>query len=498
MSRKMLLQALEPRVLLDAAGLVTAAETAQPTGGFEAGTENKNSQDHTPAAFAAIADTTVPAISDSQDSKRKTVEDADTPISIDGITVSDAKKDDVLTLTISVADNNDQANPGAIEQLLQFDSTADLAVVAQNGTYTLTGSADAINKALSGLSAQPAEHYNGTITLTFLVTDEAGNTGDAHTVDIEVTAVNDQPTLSDSIQIPVSEGGSLIFSDDALGLIDPDITTGNQVEEQMIIRIDRLPSNGTLTLNGNLVVAGTTFSYDQLDQLVYTHDGSDVAVGDTDAFTVTVNDGAGESSSANVTLNLQPVNQPPAVNHPGGSLFEGQSTHLGLTLMDRESQHADVPGDTLVEITDMSDGLTAEGRLFLDNDGDGKFGVGDVELVLNSTFSADQLSRVAFEHNGNETGLSGALAFSMSLTDSGGGEGAAGSLTGSSTVNLDITPVNDDPVLDINNGATVNPGGYVVITKDDLLVTDVDSIDKHLVYTLEQMPEHGLLQAYIP
>ena len=498
MSRKMLLQALEPRVLLDAAGLVTAAETAQPTGGFEAGTENTNSQDHTPAAFAAIADTTVPAISDSQDSKRKTLEDADTPISIDGITVSDANKEDVLTLTISVADNNAQANPGAIEQLLQFGSTSGLTVVAaENGVYTLSGSADAINLALDGLSAQPAEHYNGTITLTFAVTDAAGNVGDAHTVDIEVTAVNDQPTLSDSIQIPVSEGGSLTFSDDAFGLLDPDITTGNQVEEQMIIRIDRLPSNGTLTLNGNLVVAGTTFSYDQLDQLVYTHDGSDVAVGDTDAFTVTVNDGAGESSSANVTLNLQPVNQPPAVNHPGGSIFEGQSTHLGLTLVDRESQHADVPGDTLVTITDISDGLTAEGRLFLDNDGDGKFGAGDVELGLNSTFSADQLNRVAFEHNGNETGLSGALAFSVSLTDSGGGEGAAGSLTGSSTVNLDITPVNDDPVLDINNGATVNPGGYVVITKDDLLVTDVDSIDKHLVYTLEQMPEHGLLQAYI-
>ncbi len=491
---RFLLQALEPRILLDAAGLVTLADT-QPSPGehHDIAHTDTDFRDVADRLLRSVEETAEPEISDAGASSRKMQEDATTPLAIDGISVSHPVAEERLSLTIRISDNNPKVDPGSLDRILTFGDTTDVTVTPGTNAITLAGTSASLNHVLTGMAIQPINHFNGTIALTFQVTDDSGDTSDPLSIDIVVHPVNDPVTISDDIHLSVQEGGSVTFAPNQLGLRDADIDTGNQLLQQMIVRIDSLPLEGRLTFKGSLMVVGTTFSYDQLDKLVYTHNGQDVAAGETDRFRVTVLDGAGTSDTGEVIIDLQPKNQPPAIAVGDNTLFEGQGKDLGLSLQDPEISHADTPGNVKISVTAMSAGLMSEGRLFLDNNGDGVFGGGDTELTIGSTFNADQLDKVAFEHNGGETGGNGELSFTLDVTDAGGGTGEAGKLTASDTIVLDIIPVDDDPVLVVNNPITVTPCSSSRIDRDHLRTDDIDNRPSELVYTLESAPSYGFI-----
>lgn len=122
-----------------------------------------------------------------------------------------------------------------------------------------------------------------------------GGTAITQTVNFQILQVNDAPTLNPNSDKPleVKEGANnVVFSDDQFGLKDPDIDSGQQAKNQIIVQINSLPEHGTLYFNGSPVVKGSSFSYDQLSGLTYTHNGPDVARGASDFFTVKVFDGA--------------------------------------------------------------------------------------------------------------------------------------------------------------------------------------------------------------
>ncbi|WP_211826939.1 cadherin-like domain-containing protein [Kistimonas asteriae] len=494
MAVRFLLQALEPRVLLDAAGLATLADTSpapvEHTDFISTDTDYRDAADR---LLRNVAETTVPAISDAGASSRRMQEDSATPLAIDGISVSHPIAEETLSLTIRMADNNPRVDPGSLDRILILGDSTDVTVTPSVDGLTLAGTSVALNHALTGMTILPTGHFNGTITLTFQVTDDSGDSCDPLAVAIVVRPVNDPVTISDDIHLSAQEGGAVTFVADQFGLRDPDIDTGDQLLQQMTVRIDSLPLEGQLTFKGNRMVAGTTFSYDQLDKLVYTHNGQDVQAGETDRFRVTVFDGAGTSDNGEVIIDLQPKNQPPAISVGDNTLFEGQGKRLALSLQDPEISHADTPEKVQINVTGLSAGLVSEGRLFLDNDGDGVFGAGDTELTIGSVFTADQLDKVAYEHHGGETGSNGDLSFTLAVTDAGGGTGDAGKLTASETIVLDILPVDDDPVLVTNNPITVTPCSSTRIDRDHLRSDDIDNRPSELVYTLESSPVYGLV-----
>ena len=375
MAVRFLLQALEPRVLLDAAGLATLADTSpspvEHTDFISTDTDYRDAADR---LLRSVAETTVPAISDAGSSSRRMQEDAATPLAIDGISVSHPIAEETLSLTIRMADNNPRVDPGSLDRILTLGDSTDVTVTPSADGLTLAGTSAALNHALTGMTILPTGHFNGTLTLTFQATDDSGDSSDPLAVEIVVRPVDDPVTISDDIHLSAQEGGTVTFTADQFGLRDPDIDTGDQLLQQMTVRIDSLPLEGQLTFKGNRMVAGTTFSYDQLDKLVYTHNGQDVQAGETDRFRVTVFDGAGTSDNGEVIIDLQPKNQPPAISVGDNTLFEGQGKRLALSLQDPEIGHADVPEKVQISITGLSVGLVSEGRLFLDNDGDGVFG----------------------------------------------------------------------------------------------------------------------------
>ncbi|GAA4649511.1 hypothetical protein GCM10023116_17850 [Kistimonas scapharcae] len=491
---RFLLQALEPRVLLDAAGLATLADTSpSPVEHHDINLTDTDYLEVVDRLLRSVAETKAPEIADAGSSSRKMQEDATTPLVIDGISVSHPVAEEVLSLTIRVADNNPKVDPGSLDRILTLGDSTDVTVTPNADGLTLVGTSAALNHALTGMTILPAGHFNGTMTLTFQATDDSGDSSDPLAVDIMVRPVNDPVTISDDIHLSAQEGGTVTFAADQFGLRDPDIDTGDQLLQQMTVRIDSLPLEGQLTFKGNRMVVGTTFSYDQLDKLVYTHNGQDVSAGETDQFRVTVFDGAGTSDDGDVIIDLQPKNLPPAISVGDNTLFEGQGKDLGLSLQDSEISHADAPENVQVSVTGVSAGLASEGRLFLDNDGDGVFGAGDTELTVGSMFTADLLGKVAYEHNGGETGNNGDLSFTLAVTDAGGGTGDAGKLTATQTIELDILPVDDDPVLVTNHPITVTPCSATRIDRDHLRSEDIDNRPSELVYTLESSPVYGLV-----
>src|SRR5205823_1603294 len=61
------------------------------------------------------------------------------------------------------------------------------------------------------------------------------------------------------------------------------------------------------------------------------------------------------------------------------------------------------------------------------------------------------------------------------------------------SITLDVTPVNDAPVVAVNSGAAANVGTTVTIDGAMLNVADVDNGSTQIVYTLGSAPVNGTL-----
>jgi hypothetical protein len=167
-------------------------------------------------------------------------------------------------------------------------------VVTGNGsaTLTITGPLAGINTALgTGLVYDPPLNVNGFIPIT-VTTNDNGNTGaggpltDVDVLNVAVGAVNDPPngadktiTTVENIPVPFT-GGDFGYTDVDAG----DTLTG--------VRIDTLPSVGTLLLNGVPVVAGQIIPVAQIGNFTFVPD-PDTSGTNYTSFTFSVQDPVG-------------------------------------------------------------------------------------------------------------------------------------------------------------------------------------------------------------
>ncbi|MBF0470699.1 MAG: DUF4347 domain-containing protein, partial [Gammaproteobacteria bacterium] len=421
--------------------------------------------------------------------------DEDTPLTISGVTVADGD-DSPLSMTVSVTNGT-----------VTLASTTGLGSVSGNGSGTITfsGQAAAVNTALNGMTYQATAHWNGGDTLS--VTANDGSSVNS-TIVINVLPINDLPTLVPT-SLSVDEGQSgVAFAEVNLGLDDADVTTTEQSTAQEMIKLATLPAHGTLSYSGSPVVVGTAFSVADIANLSYSHNGDDVESGDSDSFTVTLNDGAGSGDTGPYTLpiTLNPINAAPSISG-SPTVYEGQGAEnepassdngdgtegiaLGLTLSDEESGHADTAAASTVTITNIA--TDNEGTLYRDANNNQRYDSGE-ELTGAGpyTFSGDLLGQLRFNHDGDEPDAT-LPGFDIAVEDAGGGQGA-GSKLSSGTQHIDITVIanDDDPVLAVNVPQEINAGDTFTITTAMLQVTDIDGED--LVYTVEAVPAKGELQ----
>ncbi len=168
-------------------------------------------------------------------------------------------------------------------------------VINPDGTYTYTPSAD----------------YNGTDSFTYTVDDGNGGTN-TYTVSVDVTAVNDAPTSTDD-SITILEDMNNTTEVYTLSINDFGTYSDAEGDNLVFVRIDSLPTNGTLYLDGTAVPAGTVIEVVDITSGLLTFDPTDNSDADS-SFTFSAHDGTDWSTTSyTTTVNITAVADAPII-----------------------------------------------------------------------------------------------------------------------------------------------------------------------------------------
>lgn len=297
---------------------------------------------------------------------------------------------------------------------------------------------------------------------------------------IDVTAVNDPPIGTDNT-ITIAENNSYAFTVADFGFTDPhDIPPDTFAG----VTITTLPAAGTLTLNGVAVTAGQSVSPGLLNagKLVFTPDAGASGTGYA-SFTFQVESSGGGSNidvtPRTMTMNVTSVNDPPMGTSTTVTTAE-DTAHVFSTADFGFTDPSDSPANNFLAVKIST--LPGAGSLTLSG----------VAVTTGQFVSATDINggHLVFTPAANANG-SGYASFTFQVQDDGGG---ADLDPIARTMTIDVTAVNDPPVLVTNAGLTVNENGSAAITSAQLHVTDVDNTDNQLIFSVTTNPAHGHLE----
>ncbi len=279
----------------------------------------------------------------------------DKPVAAD----DDYEFDEDQTQTFAVLDNDDPGAANESQQELFIDQYSD----PQFGTLTV----------LNGNEFQyvPDANFYGTDSFTYRVRDEDGAVSlDAATVSILVDNVNDAPTASNKSFTVLEDSNPGANAENVMDVTSGDLPgaagpySDDDGDSISLVRVGIVDGNGVFqdgaTSNGGTVaiVAG---------KVEYTPAANDFG---TDLFTYVIEDDFAATATADVTVNITEVNDPPTVLNEDGSSAEEERL---LALKDFDTQELDVlANDSITPDEGTDDVLTikelvgqgADGLLF--------------------------------------------------------------------------------------------------------------------------------------
>jgi VCBS repeat-containing protein len=300
-------------------------------------------------------------------------------------------------------------------------------------------------------------------TFTYDISDGNGGTDQA-TVTIRVTGVNDL-AISSNTSVTTNEDTAHIFT-----LSDFPFSDADSADILQNIRIDTLPTDGSIRLNGVAVSAGASISRSDIlaGRLSFNPDLNENGVSYT-SFTFSVGDGTAFSASPyTMTVDVTSVNDAPTgtdttitVNEDTAHFFS--AADFGFT------DSNDMPANTLVQI--RIDTLPSTGTLSF---GGSIVYVGD-EII------ASEIPMLSWTPASNSNGAS-VSSFTFTVFDDGGtANGGLDTDASPNTITFDVTAINDAPV--INAPATINGTEDTSLTITSISLTDVDSAANNVTVT---------------
>jgi large repetitive protein len=282
-------------------------------------------------------------------------------------------EDTPATINVLANDNDPDGDPLTIS-----------SAVASNGVVTINADGT--------LSYTPNANFNGTDTIIYVISDGNGGTSTA-AVTVTVTPVNDAPVAADDTastneDTPVTIG---ILSNDSDVDGDPlSILSANSPNGTVVINPD-----GTITFTPNANFNGTT------------------------SITYTISDGKGGTSTATVSVTVDPVNDAPVANPSA----------------------ATTPEDTPVTVPVLAN----------DSDPDGDPLTVTAASAPNGTVAINADGTVTYTPNAN---FNGSDTITYTISDGNGGFAV-------SSVTVTVSPVNDRPVASPIAPQTNNDAGSV-------------------------------------
>ncbi|WP_236209959.1 retention module-containing protein [Metapseudomonas otitidis] len=231
-----------------------------------------------------------------------------------------------LTASLNDTDGSESLSVG----ISQIPAGATLT----DGVHSFTAISGSTTADISGwnlgnLSITPPANYNGTFDLKVTATATEGANGDkastSLTLPVTVHPVSDAPTGADNT-VQTDEGTPRSFSAAEFGFSDVD--AGDSLKA---IRINSLPGNGSLSLNGTAVTVGMLVTAAQIASLVYTPTASGSSSG---SFSFSVQDQSGLFSSQPNTMTIQVANLDDAPGLANSTVTFAENTAAGTTIAD--------------------------------------------------------------------------------------------------------------------------------------------------------------------
>jgi hypothetical protein len=345
---------------------------------------------------------------------------------------------------------------------LSLAADANLIISGTATARTLSGPLDDLNNYFNTASniqyLHATQHLNGNSvdTITVQINDN-GNTGAGGgtdqilgTIDVDISAVNDEQVLTSNTGAMVSEGSTgNTLSTAMLQTTDEDHTAA-----QLVYTIDTLPVNGILRLNGTALALNDTFTQADIDagNVSYDHDGSQTVA---DAFDFTVDDGTGTDLTSTFSFTVSNVNDTPENTVPGAQAVN-EDTPLpisGITVADDDDNLSTVR----LTVSNGSLNVTLSGSATV------SAGANDAaDLTLSGTIADINTTLASLIYQSNAH-FNGTDTLSVQSTDS-------DTATDADTVTIAVNAVNDDPF----NAGTLPT--YVTVTEDVLSDIDLSAI----------------------
>lgn len=319
----------------------------------------------------------------------------------------------------------------------------------------------------SSLTYTPEANATTDTFFNFTVRDTGGtansgiDTSASYRMDVAITPVNDPPNGTDKT-VSVNEGSVHTFVSTDFGFADPIDGHGF-----LNIYLQNLPSDGVLMLGTSPAAVNNAISVIDINAGLlkyYPPSHTDGNVNTTFEFFVEDNGGGGLSKAPDFntfTIVNQGINQPPVLND-GVSVSVPEDTPYTFKLSD--FPYTDPENHSLEYL--VIDMLPTAGKL--------KLAGFDVTAPLE--INASSIADLTYTPNANVTGAA-ADSFQVKLRDSAGelNGGIDTSIT-AKTISIDITSINDAPVL---SGIESTPASFSltpVAVTDSVVVTDIDDV----------------------
>ncbi|MHA6963801.1 DUF4347 domain-containing protein [Zobellella denitrificans] len=403
-------------------------------------------------------------------------------VALDDIVVTDPDTGDTITATLTLSD------PAAGTLSTGTFGSATSTYNAGTGVWAVTGSVADVNAALAAVALIPSADNDQNFTITTRIRDAAGTGPADGAISVTVTPVNDAPVVTTSGgSNAFTENGSATVIDAGLTLSDVDnITfasatvaiTGNFATGQDLLAFTNDGSTmGNISASYNtatgvltLTSAGASATLAQwqaaLRSVTYSN-SSDAPSTANRTISFTVNDGDADSNAATKQVSVTAVNDAPVVTAPGSiGVTEDVATALtGISFSDADA------GSSSVTVT-FSVGSGSLAAI-----SGGGVMVGGTSSALTLTGSIANINTFIAGSNVSFTTAANATT-DVTLTvgiDDGGNTGSGGAQTASETVTLQVTAVNDAPVISAPVSINVDEDVSTALTGISFIDVDAGS-----------------------
>ena len=412
-----------------------------------------------------------------------------------GLTVSYTAGTGVLSITGSAA----KATYQTILQGIQYNDTSDtptttnrsITVVANDGT---------------------------TVSATQTVTLTVAAVNDAPVVDLNAGGAGNNVTTAFTEQTPVliAPVGTLTDVDSAnLTSLTVTLTArpdGNAVESLSLnaaataaaagLTVSYTQASGVLSITGS----ATTATYQTMLQGILYNDTSDTPTTSNRSISVVANDGAVNSATQTVTLTVAAVNDAPVATITPLTYAATEQTTLtlhgtGLSVSDVDAGGASNIVATLSVVEGTLTVAAGSSGVTVGGSGTGSVTLTGTVAQINALLASAGGATGTITYIDNTDTPSASTVLTLSVNDA-GNTGTGGALVGSDTATINITAVNDAPVVDLNAGGAGQDVTTAFTEQTPVLIapvatlTDVDSANlTALTVTLTARPDGNAVES---